>query len=352
MALRRKRHSQQLNKKRAVEHHGLYPYLERYQTYHQERGAAESTLKRRDSAIRRFIAWCDERGLEEPQSITKPILERYQRYLYHYRKSNGEPLSFSSQNVFLSPLKSFFKWLTQQNYLLYNPASELQLPKKPKRLPRAILSHEDMHQILKQPDTHTLSGIRDRTLLALLYSTGLRRSEVVRLTVDCLDFQRHTISVREGKYQQDRYVPLSDTLHIWLQRYLYEVRPQLLIDHNDTTLFLTDYGEAFSGGELGHKVKRYLQQAGITATGSCHLFRHAMATHMLENGADIRYIQQLLGHRDLSTTEIYTQVSMEQLRKIHQATHPETEHDIRQKNMELNPTEPNPNPKTNPTSET
>ena len=322
MALRRKKHNSRTRFKRVVEHNGFYPYFSRYLESNQVQGISKDTIKRRDSALRRFIEWCDNRGLDDPKSITKPILERYQRYLYHYRKDNGEPLSMGSQNVILTPIKSFFKWLSQENYLLYNPASELILPKKPKGLPRNILTTDDVINILHQPDTSSLEGIRDRAILEVLYATGIRRSELLNLKEHDIDHSRQTVFVKEGKYNKDRYLPLGERALQWIQQYQREVRDHLLINHQEQHLFLTDYGEAFKGSYLGHLVKRYIQQAGMTIPGSCHLFRHAMATHMLENGADIRFIQAMLGHADLSTTEIYTWVSIEKLREIHAATHP------------------------------
>ena len=322
MALRRKKHNSRTRFKREIEHNGFYPYFSRYLSMCEVQQVSKDTIRRRDSALRRFIEWCDDRGLDDPRSITKPILERYQRYLYHYRKDNGEPLSIGSQNVVLTPIKSFFKWLTQENYLLYNPASELVLPKKPKALPRNILTVEEVITILDQPDTATAEGIRDRAILETLYATGIRRSELVNLKEYEIDYSRQTVFVKEGKYNKDRYLPLGERALQWIQHYQQEVRDQLLIDHQEEHLFLTDYGAPFTGGYLGGLVKRYITQAGFTLSGSCHLFRHAMATHMLENGADIRFIQAMLGHVDLSTTEIYTRVSIEKLREIHAATHP------------------------------
>lgn len=322
MALRRKKHDNHLNKKRPVEHNGLYPYLARYLEISQAQGVSANTLKRRDSALRRFIEWCDERGIDDPKTVTKPMLERYQKYLYHYRKANGEPLSISSQHVMLTPIKGFFKWLTQENYLLYNPASELVVPKKPKALPRNILTIEQVSTVLSQPNTETPEGLRDRTILEVLYATGIRRSELASLKDYDIDATRQALLVREGKGNKDRYLPLGERALQWVTRYRFEVRESLLCDHREEHLFLTDYGEPFNGSYLGQLVKRYIEQAGIKITGSCHLFRHAMATHMLENGADIRFIQAMLGHTDLSTTEIYTRVSIEKLRDIHAATHP------------------------------
>lgn len=324
MALRRKQHNSRTRFKRVVEHNGFYPYFSRYLSMCEVQQVSKDTIRRRDSALRRFIAWCDERGLDDPKQVTKPILERYQRYLYHYRKDNGDPLSIGSQHVILTPIKSFFKWLTQENYLLYNPASELVIPKKPKALPRNILTIDEVMMILDQPDLSTPEGIRDRAMLEVLYVTGVRRSELMTLCEHDIDLARQTVLVKEGKYNKDRYLPLGERALSWVLRYQREVRESLLVDQQETCLFLTSYGEPFKGSYLGHHVKRYIEQAGINTPGSCHLFRHAMATHMLENGADIRFIQAMLGHADLSTTEIYTRVSIEKLRDIHAATHPST----------------------------
>ena len=322
MALRRKKHNSITRVKRAVEHNDLYPYLARYLQISETQGLSVHTLRRRDSALRRFIEWCDERSLDDPRTITKPILERYQRFLYDYRKDNGDALSLSSQHAMLSPIKGFFKWLTQENYLLYNPASELVLPKKPKALPRHILTTEQVFMILSAPDIETPEGLRDRALLETLYATGIRRSELVMLMEHDIDHSRKTLFVREGKNRKDRYLPLGERALYWINRYQQEVRPRLLIDHQEKRLFLTDYGEPFNGGYVGGLVKRRIKEAGIDKPGSCHLFRHAMATHMLDNGADIRFIQAMLGHADLSTTEVYTRVSIEKLSDIHRATHP------------------------------
>ena len=171
------------------------------------------------------------------------------------------------------------------------------------------------------PDVNTVEGGRDRALLETLYSTGIRRSELCHLRISDID-ARGVVWVRAGKGQRDRVVPIGPRALAWVEKYRWELRPQLVGADDDGTLFLTGYGEGYRQTHLGNVVKRYLKQAGIEAVGSCHLFRHAMATHMLENGADIRFIQAMLGHRDLNTTEIYTRVSIEKLREIHAATHP------------------------------
>jgi integrase/recombinase XerD len=300
----------------------LRAYQAAFVEWTEAMGFAKQTATIRKVALDYFIRWCDERGLQRPQDITKPILERYQRHLYHYRKADGQPLAFSSQATRLNPLKAFFKWLARENHLLYNPASELTLPKLPRRLPQTVLSVEAVETVLNQPDVETLAGLRDRTMLEMLYSTAIRRMELASLKVFDVNTRHGTVMVKQGKGARDRMVPIGRRALAWLDKYLAEARPELVAAHDDGTLFLTDYGEAFEKNRLGDQVKRHLRAAGITAPGSCHLFRHACATHMLENGADIRYIQAMLGHSELSTTQIYTQVSIVKLREIHAATHP------------------------------
>jgi len=305
-----------------VEGSGMFPYMQAFLEWTEVKGFSRDTYLRRRAALRRFIVWCSERELHTPQEITKPILERYQRYLYYYRKADGQPLTFGSQNVMLTPIKTFFKWLTKENHILYNPASELELPQKPKRLPKTILPVDDIEAILSQPDIGTAAGLRDRAIMELLYSTGIRRMELVKLTVYDLDTRRSTLMIREGKGRKDRLLPIGQRALAWVEKYQQDARLTLVTGKDDGTLFITDQGTPFRRGALGGRIKRYIRAAGIEVEGSCHLFRHAMATHMLENGADIRFIQVMLGHEDLSTTEIYTRVSIEKLRQIHALTHP------------------------------
>ncbi len=319
---RKKRTGKPSQPKLAVEHNGLHPYLAKYLEWLKVKGFSQETNRRKDSTLRQFIAWCDERAIHDPKIITKPMLERYQRHLFYYRQANGKPLAFSSQNVFLSAVKSWFKWLTQENYLPSNPASEVEAIKRPKQLPDAVLSVEEVEQVLKAIDVSEAEGLRNRALLETVYSTGIRRSEVCRLLLSDIDFQRGSLFVRQGKGSKDRCVPIGARALTWLRRYLDQARPHLLTDLIEQHLFLNAYGEPITPSYLGHQVKKLLNQAGIERTGGCHLFRHAMATHMLENGAELRYIQAILGHEDINTTTLYTYVAIDQLRQVHERTHP------------------------------
>ena len=302
-------------------HHPLSRFMEIHLEWMQVSGYADDTVRARRIALRRFIRWCAERALSDPRDLTKPILERYQRHLFYYRRDDGTPMTLGSQHGYLAPLKTFFKWLARENHILYNPASELHLPKLPHHLPRGLLSIADVEAILNEADPATPQGLRDRALLETLYSTGLRRMELPGLALYDVDLTRRLVFVREGKGRRDRVVPIGARASAWLDKYLTEARPQLLAAEQDA-LFITDYGEPVSPDYLAAKVKRYMQFAGIERNGATHLFRHACATHMLEGGADIRFIQAMLGHATLATTQIYTHVSIDKLQAIHTATHP------------------------------
>ena len=300
----------------------LFNHLRHFLAWRLERQFSAQTVTRDEECLRYFIIWCDERGLGRPQEITRPILERYQRYLFLYRKTDGQPLSARTQYSRLTPLRAFFAWLTRHNHILYNPASDLDLPRLDQRLPKHILTVAEVETILALPDLETGLGIRDRAMLETLYSTGMRRQELAQLGVFNIDHDRGTVMIRQGKGGKDRVIPIGERALQWLAKYRDDVRPELVSGTDDGTLFLTHAGEAFTVSSLSEMVREYIDAAKIGKRGSCHLFRHTMATLMLENGADIRFIQAMLGHANLNTTQIYTQVSIRKLKDIHTATHP------------------------------
>jgi integrase/recombinase XerD len=177
-----------------------------------------------------------------------------------------------------------------------------------------------VENILNTTPVHQLRGVRDRAMLEVLYSSGIRKSELIHLQLNDLDLERGTLMVRQGKGRKDRLVPLGARACAWVNRYLLEVRPELLTLET-SIVFLADWGGQMEGDRLFRLVRGYMLQAGIE-NGNCHAFRHACATHMLEGGADLRHIQIILGHSQLSTTEIYTHVAIDKLIAVHAATHP------------------------------
>ncbi len=257
--------------------------------------------------------------------MTKPVIDGYQRHLFHAKKDDGELLSPRSQWNYLGTIRSFFRWLTRQNVLLGNPASEIEMPRIPVRLPGVVLSHEESEAVMCVPDVTSACGLRDRAILEVLYSTGIRRLELVRLALSDVDRERGTLFIRQGKGKKDRVVPIGARAVDWLDRYVDSVRGAFVAGKEEATIFLTRDGKPLRPKALTGKVTKYVDAADLGKRGSCHLFRHTMATVMLEGGADVRYIQEILGHAHLSSTEVYTRVSIQRLKAIHTATHPAAE---------------------------
>ena len=301
---------------------GLFAAMRRYVEHRAVLGATESSLFNLERYLRDFIEWADARSVTHPEHVTMAVLERYQRWLYYYRKLDGAPLSISSQRGKVMPLKSMFKWLTRTGQLPANPAAELEMPKAIRSLPRQVMSLAEVEQVLASVDTGTALGLRDRAIMEVLYATGIRRMEVANLQIGDIDHDKVVIFIRQGKGRKDRLIPLGARALYWVQQYLDLARPEIMWNKADLTLFLGREGLPMSLLYLSSHVSSYIKKAEIGKKGSCHMFRHTMATLMLENGADIRFIQAILGHEKLDTTQIYTHLAIKQLIQVHNTTHP------------------------------
>lgn len=326
--------------------HGWHLVTEAFFEWMAVTNYSPRTIHNRRNYLTYFIRWAMERGLTRPNEVTKATLERYQRHLLHYRKRDGEPMATRGQHSRLTPIRAFFKWTTRQNLTLYNPASELDLPRLEMRLPKHILTEQEAEKVMGVPDLKDPLGIRDRAMLEVLYSTGMRRMELMNLTLQSIDEERGTVMIRQGKGAKDRMTAIGERAIQWVRRYLEEVRPSLVREPDCGILFLTNLYEPFTPNRLTQMVRDYIKAADIAKQGSCHLLRHTCATLMLENGADTRFIQQQLGHAELSTTQIYTQVSIRKLKEIHTATHPAKLRDSRNKSQK--PEDPKPEPPEEP----
>ena len=306
----------------AADPESILAQIDRHIRWLEARQYAASGLKTRRGELIRFGRWCAERGVERPFDLNRTVIELYQRYLARRVKADGLPLSPKTQWLKLSYVATFCKWLARERLVLYDPAADLEMPRQGLSLPRAVLSQEEVERILAVPDTGTVLGLRDRAILETFYSTAIRRSELARLGLCDLDLGRGVLAVRHGKGNRDRFVPVGERAQAWIRRYLEESRPELAVYGDDGALFLSADGTALAPNWVGEMVRKAIDAAGVKKPGGCHLFRHTAATLMLEGGADIRFIQQLLGHAKLETTQIYTRVSIEQLKAVHQATHP------------------------------
>lgn len=287
----------------------------------EEQGFSPYTVAYRARSLTHLLAWLSERAIGHPGEVTAGVLEGYRRSLFYYRKSDGTALSLRTQAAYLVPVKALFRWLAKTNRVLINPAAELSPPRLERRLPRVILNPEEIEAVLALPVLDDAVGLRDRAIMEVLYSTGIRRSETCALHVGDIDAARQTVMVRQGKGRRDRMIPIGARALAWIERYLTAARPALASDPDLGVLFLTIAGNDLTPDHLTERVGRYIRTA-TGKPGSCHTFRHTMATLMLDRGADIRHIQEILGHAGLATTEIYTHVSLQSLQAVHANTHP------------------------------
>lgn len=293
----------------------------------------EMTIHRRHYSLGRFIAWLRAHSIESLAEVTAEMMAAYQRSLFHLGNlRTREPLRFATQASYLAAVTHWCQWACAKKFLTVNPASGIELPKEEKRLPSSYLSLVEVERLINQTDVSTRLGIRDRAILEVLYSSAMRRSELLHLTHFDIDRPRRLLVIRQGKGHKDRIVPIGVRAIQWLEKYLRDVRPWLEAGHGSKhrrkqveatdRMILSNTGSVMRPEFLSSLVRNYLVAAGIDKPGSCHILRHTAATLMLENGADLRSLQTLLGHESLNTTQIYTHITLERLRQVHDATHP------------------------------
>ncbi len=289
----------------------------------EARGCAAGGIDSHRWALKQFLGWARTEALLSPKAFSRRTLETFQLFLFRYcSPRTGQPLGINTQLARLGAVRRFFAWMCREGIIPANPAADLDLPRKQSRnLPKS-LSGEEIERLMRLPDLNSPFGFRDRNILELFYATGIRRSEMANLDVGDYDPSLRTLLIRRGKGGKSRLLPVGTRAAEWLERYLKDTRPQLAYLPGESALFLSGYGTRLSADYLGNWVSRTMKKAGITKQGSCHLFRHSCATHMLEGGADIRYIQSMLGHARLDTTQIYTHVSISALKEVHARTHP------------------------------
>jgi len=296
--------------------------IEEYIEWRRSLHRANSTVQDDARCLFHFRTWCIGMHITHPGHVTLDHLLQYSTCIQRMKKKDGQPLSESRQCSRMYRIVTWYGWLHKAGTIVHDPTRSLTLKRPKKSLPKPVLTHDEVEHIMMQPDLNTVCGIRDRAMLETLYSTGIRRAELLNIALDDLNRSTGVLFVRLGKGKKDRVVPAGERCIVWIERYLYEARPSLVCYPEDPALFLTIEGTPLSSAYLSELVRNYITKAGITKQGACHLFRHSMATGMLENGADTRYIQQILGHEQLSTTQIYTRVSIKSLQQVYTKTHP------------------------------
>lgn len=279
-----------------------------------EKGLSKNTIEAYGHGLNRFSNHLREKGIRDWTDVTKFEVKAFLLFL----KRKGLSTKTVVRN--LVAIRTFFKFLAQEGILEVNPTEELESPKVAKTLPK-ILSLKEVEQLLEQPNLKTPLGIRDRAMLELLYATGMRVSELVRLPMNQINLEGGYARLY-GKGSRERIVPLGREAVKWVNLYLKDVREKLAKGKESQFLFINRSGKGMSRQRFWKNLKVYGQRAGIQKKITPHLLRHSFASHLLERGADLRSVQMMLGHADISTTQIYTHVTGERLKKVHQRYHP------------------------------
>ena len=280
-----------------------------------EDGLSRNTLESYRRDLSKFAEWLQAQRSISILETSHADIQGFLAHLYTQQKAKA-----TSTSRAISSLKRLFRYLLRQNKIANDPTLQIATPKLPRTLPKS-LTEEDVELLLNAPDVNTPLGMRDRTMFEVLYATGLRVSELVDLSVAQVSLDMGVVRVM-GKGSKERLVPLGEEALDWLQKYLQEMRPALLSGKLSDAMFVTQRGEAMTRQMFWYLIKKHARQGGLNKPLSPHTLRHAFATHLLNHGADLRVVQMLLGHSDISTTQIYTHVARERLKALHAKHHP------------------------------
>lgn len=279
-----------------------------------ERGLSENTINSYGIDLKLFLEYLRENGIPSFKQVNKEVIVNYMQAEKNNNKANSSILRS------VSSLRKFFQYLAQEKIIEKDPMLLIDTPKKKQHLPQ-VLTKEEVEKLLHSPNTGQVLGLRDRAMLELMYATGLRISEIINLKLEDLHLTMGTLQTL-GKGHKERIVPVGDEAIKWVNRYLEEARPKLLKQKRSNYLFLNFHGNNLTRQGVWKNLKAEVRKAGIQKNITPHTLRHSFATHILENGADLRIVQELLGHADISTTQIYTHLSNKQLADIYNRAHP------------------------------
>ena len=290
-------------------------YVEEFITYlSAERGLAPNTLESYGRDLRQFQAFLAHDHLDLVKQANRAAIFSYLQNL----QVKGRAVSTISRN--LAAIKSFYQFLVREKYLEKDPSANLESPKLEKRLPK-VLSVAEVEELLKQPNNFLPSGMRDRAMLELLYATGIRVSELISLNISDVNLDMGYLKCY-GKGAKERIVPVGSIAVKCVQEYINKGRPKLIRTYDEAALFVNHHGNRLTRQGFWKIIKKYAQEAHINKDITPHTLRHSFATHLLENGADLRSVQEMLGHADISTTQIYTHVTRNHLKEVYDKTHP------------------------------
>lgn len=284
-------------------------------------GRSEKTVMGARYDLGSFLKFLQSVHVLNVDELNADVMADYQQELAFRPTARGTLLSLRTQAQLLGVVKGFTRFLKQKEYLLHDPGQSIKLPRKPKTLPKVILTEAEVKLLMDAVDLHTNTGYRNRIVLEILYDTAIRRAEICTITLSALDLTEGYIHIL-GKGNKERMVPLSRRVCELANNYILAVRPSFIQGEDSGYLILNRWGRKMNGSGIWNVVKQCARLAGIKKNVTTHTFRHTCATHMLKNGAPIRHLQEMLGHESLESTQIYTRVTINDLKKIHARYHP------------------------------
>ncbi len=297
----------------------FYAFMEQMKV----RRYAKATLTEYSRYVGQFLQYLRQNAIIDLRLVTRDVLTAYQVGIIEFKDAKGRSYTTSTIATKTRPLKRFFEYLEESNHILINPAEHIKEPRRETRLPRVVLTEDEAMKVLDQPNLSTMTGIRDRTILEVFYSTGIRLEELVNLTIFDCDLQGGMLRVNKGKMAKDRVVPIGKHAIKFLKEYITRVRPHHTRNNRTLrTLFVSKLGQPVTWPVVAKLVSRYGQQAGIKKKVTSHVFRHTFATQLVKNGADITAVQKMMGHSDLRVTQIYTKVAGVDVKRTHSRSHP------------------------------
>jgi integrase/recombinase XerD len=278
-----------------------------------------ATIKNDLAILVRFL---EEEKADKVEDLTADLLADYQQELSFRLTAKGTPLTIGSQLRLLCAVRGLTRFLKDKDYLVTDPGAKLRLPKTTKRLPKVILSPKEIKTLVNAQDTRTRYGYRRRLIIEVLYDTGIRRSELAALRTMDIDHSAGYLHIRNGKGGKDRVVPVGNRVCKLIHNYMLFIRPTFIGDKDPGGLIVTRFGQNMAAHGIYWEVRQAVKKSGIKKNITTHSLRHSCATHMLKNGAPVRHIQEMLGHASLDSTQIYTRVTINDLKQIHAKYHP------------------------------
>lgn len=288
----------------------------------EARGYSGRTLDHYRWSLSRFFKFINEEEIDSLHEVTRQVLSQYQTQMMVERTRDGRPLTAGTRLHLLGQIRQFFRYLVRHGHLLMNPAEALALPRTIQSPPRHVLTLAQVRRLLLAPDVTEVLGLRDRTILEVLYSTGIRISELIALDIPDIDPEAQELHVQRGKGGKRRSIPTGKPACLWVARYLETSRPQLQEKAAVKALFLSWRGQRMDRSNLARIVRALGKKAGIPFKVTPHGLRHAFATHLIQRRASLRHVQEMLGHAKIGSTQIYTHLDLSDLKETHGRCHP------------------------------